>query len=53
MPLEPPDQQRLKSAHGYIELGMWREANAELEEIDAFCRHLSVRDLGAADGGAP
>jgi len=40
MPLEPPDQQRLKSAHGYIELGMWREANAELEEIDAFCRHL-------------
>ena len=25
---------------GYIELGMFEEANAELEEIDPFCRHL-------------
>jgi len=40
MPLEKPDQQRLQSAHGYIELGMFEEANAELEEIDPLCRHL-------------
>jgi tetratricopeptide (TPR) repeat protein len=40
MPLEPPDLQRLKAAHGYIDLGMFEEANAELEEIDPFCRAL-------------
>ena len=40
MPLEKPDQQHLQSARGYIELGMFEEASAELEEIDAFCRHL-------------
>jgi tetratricopeptide (TPR) repeat protein len=40
MPLEKPDQQHLRAAHGYIELGMFEEANAELEEIDGFCRHL-------------
>ena len=40
MPLEPPDDQHLEAAHGYIELGMFREANEELEGIDAFCRSL-------------
>lgn len=40
MPLERPDQQHLLSAHGYVELGMFEEANAQLEEIDPFCRHL-------------
>ena len=40
MPLESPDQQHLRSAVGYIELGMFDAANAELEEIDPFCRHL-------------
>jgi tetratricopeptide (TPR) repeat protein len=40
MPLENPDQLRLRAAHGYIELGLFEEANAELEEIDPFCRHL-------------
>lgn len=40
MPLEQPDQQHLRSAHGYVELGMFEEANAELEEIDPFCRAL-------------
>jgi len=40
MPLEKPDQQHLRAAHGYIQLGMFEEANAELEEIDPFCRHL-------------
>jgi hypothetical protein len=37
MPLEPLDQQHLKAAHGYIELGMFLEANEELESIDPFC----------------
>jgi tetratricopeptide (TPR) repeat protein len=40
MPLEKPNQRHLRSAHGYIQLGMFEEANAELEEIDPFCRHL-------------
>jgi tetratricopeptide (TPR) repeat protein len=40
MPPENPDQRHLRSAHGYIALGMFEEANAELEEIDPFCRHL-------------
>ena len=40
MPLEGPDQLHLRAAHGYIELGMFEDANAELEEIDPFCRHL-------------
>ncbi len=30
----------MRAAHGYIELGMFEEANAELEEIDPFRRHL-------------
>ncbi len=40
MPLEEPAQRHLRSAHGYIDLGLFEEANAELEEIDPFCRHL-------------
>jgi len=36
MPLEGPDQFHLRPATGYIELGMFEEANAELEEIDPF-----------------
>jgi hypothetical protein len=40
MPLETPDRQHLQAAHGYIELEMFEEANAELEEIEPFCRHL-------------
>ncbi len=40
MPLENPDQLHLRAAHGYIELGMFDAANAELEEIDPLCRHL-------------
>lgn len=34
------DQQHLRSACRYIELGMFAEAQAELEEIDPFCRDL-------------
>ena len=40
MPLEGPDHQHIRAAHGYIELSLFEEANAELEEIDPFCRHL-------------
>lgn len=40
MPLEGSDQLHLRAAHGYIELGMFETANAELEEIDSLCRHL-------------
>ena len=40
MLLEDPDQLHLRAAHGYIQLEMFEEANAELEEIDPFCRHL-------------
>ena len=35
-----PFLQHLQAAHGYIELGMFEEANAALEEIDPFCGHL-------------
>jgi hypothetical protein len=39
MPLEGSAQRHLRAAHGYIDLEMFEEANAELEEIDPFCRH--------------
>ncbi len=38
MPLEPPDQQHLQAAIGYVELGMFQEANEQLEDIDPFNR---------------
>lgn len=38
MPVEPPDLQRLRAAQGFVELGMFLDANAELEEIDPFNR---------------
>ena len=38
MPLEPPDQKRWEAASGYVQLGMYLEADAELDEIDRFCR---------------
>lgn len=52
MPLEGPDRLYLRAAAGYIEFGMFDEANAKLEKIEpilpAFarnaanaCRHLS------------
>ena len=40
MPRTKPDQQHLRSACRYIELGMFEEAQAELEKIDPFCQHL-------------
>jgi hypothetical protein len=40
MAIGDQDQAHLRSAHGYIELGLFDEANTALEEIDPFCRHL-------------
>ena len=40
MPLEPPDQQYWQAAVGYVELGMFGEADSELDKIDPFCRAL-------------
>ncbi len=40
MPLERPDELHLRAAHGYIELGMFDVAHAELEGIDSLYRHL-------------
>jgi len=42
MPLDFPDQKRLLSARGYVELGMFIEANEEIEGIDPLCRCLPV-----------
>jgi tetratricopeptide (TPR) repeat protein len=38
MPLEPPDQQHWRAAVGYVELGMFQDANDQLDNIDPFNR---------------
>jgi hypothetical protein len=38
MPLEAPDHQYWTAAVGYVELGMFQEANDQLENIDPFSR---------------
>jgi len=38
VPLEQPDRQHCETAAGYLELGMFLEANTELDEIDPFNR---------------
>jgi hypothetical protein len=38
MPLELPDLQYWTAAVGYVELGMFQEANDQLENIDSFSR---------------
>jgi hypothetical protein len=38
MPLEPPDHQYWQAAVGYVELGMFQEANDQLENIDSLNR---------------
>jgi hypothetical protein len=40
MPLESEDQKHLVTAEGFLELGMPLEANAELERIDLYVRHV-------------
>jgi len=41
MPLEPENQKHLEAAQGYVELGMFMDANEELENIDPEVRHLA------------
>ena len=48
MPLEPPDQQYWQAAVGYVELGMFQEANDQLENIDPFNRAASRSVSGQA-----
>jgi tetratricopeptide (TPR) repeat protein len=38
VPLEQPDRQHYQAAVGYVELGMFLEANSELDKIDPFNR---------------
>src|SRR5438477_12904163 len=38
MPLEPPDKEFFNAAVGYTQLGMFIEANEQLENIDPFNR---------------
>jgi hypothetical protein len=40
MPLSPDDQKHLTAAEGFVELGMFLDGNAELEEIDPEVRHV-------------
>ena len=67
MALELPDRQYWQAAVGYVELGMFADADVELDKIDPFCRAapevLAVRiaiyqglkkwDLSVADIGHP
>jgi hypothetical protein len=41
VPLTADDQRHLTAAEGYAELGLYLDANAELEEIDAAVRHVA------------
>jgi hypothetical protein len=53
MPLEPPDQQHWQAAVGYVELGMFQDANDQLEKIDPFNRDgraIFVADAHRGDG---
>ena len=38
MPLEQPDRQHWQAATGYVDLGMFLEADTELDRIDPFNR---------------
>ena len=38
MPLEPPDQKFFEAACGYAQLGMFLDANEELENVDPYKR---------------
>ena len=40
MPLSAEDLKHLTAAQGFTELGMWLDANAELEKIDPEVRHV-------------
>ena len=40
MPIEPPDSHHLRAAEGWLELGNWREAAADLERVAPALRVL-------------
>ena len=40
MPLEEEEQKHVTAAEGFLMLGMLTDADAELDRIDPFCRHL-------------
>ena len=40
MPLEPTDLRHLTAAHGYLDLGMFPDAETELDAVDPDVRHL-------------
>lgn len=40
MPLDPDEQQHLTAAEGYVSLGMYLDADAELDRIDPYVRHV-------------
>ena len=40
MPIEPPDSHHLRAAEGWLELGNWREAAADLERVAPALRML-------------
>ena len=44
MPLEPEGQKHLTAAQGYLELGMFLDANAELDEIDPDERNADIHE---------
>ena len=45
MPLEPPDTEFFSAAVGYAQLGMFLEANEQLENIEPFNR-VAPRGVG-------
>lgn len=51
MPLEGIDQY-LQAAIGYAELGMFEEADSELDKIDPFCRALPRNSRRVEQGQA-
>jgi hypothetical protein len=40
MPLPKEERQHLEAAQGFMELGMFLDADAELDRIDPYSRHL-------------
>lgn len=40
MPLEEREQRHVTAAQGFVELGMFVDADAELDRVDPFCRNL-------------
>jgi len=48
MPLKPPDHQYWTAAVGYVELGVFQEANDQVENIDPFALTFSRPAVSAS-----